>query len=103
MIVPERRLWRSTVCRAWNSPSNDTLYFGIMRCSYGVATHFRRLRHPRVRRKIPCVSFFQSTKWHFTHGFGKLVCTTGKTCDDDVLRGAAGREKFPVGFLGEFI
>jgi hypothetical protein len=58
---------------------------------------------PQVRRKIPCVSFFQSTKWHFSYGFGKLVCTTGKTCDDDVLRGVAGREKFPVGFLGEFI
>jgi len=70
----------------------------------GVATHFRRLRHPRVRRKIPCVSFFQSTKWHFTHGFGKLVCTTGKTCDDDVLRSAASLEKFPIGFLlGELI
>jgi hypothetical protein len=56
-----------------------------------------------VRRKIPCVSFFQSTKWHFTDGFGKPVCMTGKTCDDDVRRRIQGREEFPMGFLGEVI
>jgi hypothetical protein len=56
-----------------------------------------------VRRKIPCVSFFQSTKWHFTHGFGKLVCTTGKTCDDDVLRGGSQSGTVPIGFLGGLI
>jgi hypothetical protein len=56
-----------------------------------------------VRRKIPCVSFFQSTKWHFTDGFGKPVCMTGKTCDDDDTRRIQSREEFPTGFLGEVI
>jgi hypothetical protein len=39
-----------------------------------------------VRRKNPVRFLFQSTKWHFTDGFGKPVCMTGKTCDDDVTQ-----------------
>jgi hypothetical protein len=57
-----------------------------------------------LRRKFPCVSFFQSTRCHFIHGFGKLVCIVEKTCEDDLLRGTSGMPgKIPISCFGELI
>jgi hypothetical protein len=71
---------------------------------YGVATRLQVSATSAARRKFRCVSFFQSTRCHFIHGFGKLVCIAKKTCEDDVLRAASmSSAKIPAGRLGELI
>jgi hypothetical protein len=56
---------------------------------YGVATRLQVSATSAARRKFRCVSFFQSARCHFIHGFGKLVCIAKKTCEDDVPRPAS--------------